>query len=346
MSARYRALALEPVSSATTPAALRGWAPAFTSRRSASTAAGSPAPASGVGRRADHEHDLALRRRARVALGELRCAAADDLLVRLRQLAADRDLAFRVELREQRERARHAPRRLEGHERPAGLGEHAPQLPLLARQEALEAPLVGGQPGGDERRDRSRRPRQHLDRKPGRDAGAHQHVARVRDERHPGVRHERHHSPIAHAPDELGGARLLVVLVVRHELGLDAVAVEQDARATRVLAGDDVRLAQRRQHAQRHVLEIADRRRADDEPPAHAVASASVIEGEQGGAHHPRLVAEVGGADRDPGAHRRHRALGDDAARAGSSSSSPARTAPPPITITSGLKTLTTPTSP
>ena len=39
-----------------------------------------------------------------------------------------------------------------------------------------------------------------------------------------------------------------------------------------------------------------------------------VIEGEQGGAHHPRLVAEVGGADRDPARTGGMRALGDDLA--------------------------------
>src|SRR5205085_1952253 len=62
----------------------------------------------------------------------------------------------------------------------------------------------------------------------------------------------------------------LVVLVVAHELRRHAVALEQHARAARVLAGDDGRVAQRAEDAQRDVLEVADRRRADDEPAGHA----------------------------------------------------------------------------
>ncbi len=59
------------------------------------------------------------------------------------------------------------------------------------------------------------------------------------------------------------------MLVVGDELGLDAVALEQQPRAPGVLARDDVRVAQRREHAQRDVLEVPDRRRADDQAPAH-----------------------------------------------------------------------------
>ena len=53
-------------------------------------------------------------------------------------------------------------------------------------------------------------------------------------------------SPSPHPLDQLGGARLLVVLVVADSVALDPVAVEQRARAARVLARDDVGLAQRR----------------------------------------------------------------------------------------------------
>ena len=74
--------------------------------------------------------------------------------------------------------------------------------------------------------------------------------------------------------------------------------------------------------------------------------SRDVIEREQGGAHHPRLVAEVGGRGSATPARTGGSARSATTRRAGSSSSSPAATAPPPITITSGLKTLTTPTSP
>src|SRR5205823_14111194 len=51
-------------------------------------------------RGADHQHDLPSRRLVLVACGELRGGPADDLLVRLGQLAADRDLAAGIDLRE------------------------------------------------------------------------------------------------------------------------------------------------------------------------------------------------------------------------------------------------------
>ena len=83
--------------------------------------------------------------------------------------------------------------------------------------------------------------------------------------------------------DELRRPLALVVLVVGDERRLHPVALEQHARAARVLARDEVRLAQRGEHAQRHVLEVADRRRADDEAAAghdgrggpHSAASGS-----------------------------------------------------------------------
>ena len=47
----------------------------------------------------------------------------------------------------------------------------------------------------------------------------------------------------------------------------DRVAAQQRAGVSRVLARDDVGLAQRREHPQRHVLQVADRGWADDQPP-------------------------------------------------------------------------------
>jgi len=67
-------------------------------------------------------------------------------------------------------------------------------------------------------------------------------------------------------------ARALVVFVIADQLARDAVAVEQDACPPRVLTSDNVGLAQGCQHAQRDVLEVADRRRANDQPAGHACA--------------------------------------------------------------------------
>ena len=220
MSARYSAFALAPVSEATTVAAFRGCAPASTSLRTASRPWSRERRASAPRDGADHQHDLALRGLVRVAGGQLGGAAAHDLLVGLRQLAADGHLALRVELGQQRERAREPAGGLERHERAVGMRQHLAQLALLAREEALEVPPVGRQPRGHQRGDRRRRPRQHLHRQPGGDAAAHQHVAGVRHERHPGVGDERHHGALAHPCDQLRGTRLLVVLVVETSFAL------------------------------------------------------------------------------------------------------------------------------
>ena len=148
-------------------------------------------------------------------------------------------------------------------------------------------------------------------------------------------------SPPLHPLHQLGGALLLVVLVVAHQGRAHAVAVEQRAGAARVLAGDHVGVAQRGEHAQRHVLQVADRRGAHHE--AHGAVS---VEREQSGAEHGRLVTEVRGHDPHgsrPSVAGRARAT---TSRAGSSRRSPAATAPPPTTTTSGSSALTTPQSP
>src|SRR3954468_9737730 len=73
---------------------------------------------------------------------------------------------------------------------------------------------------------------------------------------------------------ELGGPPSLVVLVVREQPRLDPMPLEQTARVARVLAQDHVCGGELGEHAQRHVLEVADRRRADRERH-YAVSSAS-----------------------------------------------------------------------
>ena len=70
-------------------------------------------------------------------------------------------------------------------------------------------------------------------------------------------------------------ARRLVVAVVALEPRLDPVPLEQAARVARVLAEDELGLGELAQHAQGHVLEVADRRRADRERHRLARPSAS-----------------------------------------------------------------------
>jgi streptomycin 6-kinase len=55
------------------------------------------------------------------------------------------------------------------------------------------------------------------------------------------------------------------VLVIADQPGLNAVAFEEGAGAARVLTEDDVSLAELAKDAKSDVLEVADRRRADDE---------------------------------------------------------------------------------
>ena len=70
--------------------------------------------------------------------------------------------------------------------------------------------------------------------------------------------------------------------------------VEQDPRASRVLAEHGVRLAQLREDAQRDVLEVADRRGADGERHPHALPLAvERLEGDQPGADQTGVVAEL-----------------------------------------------------
>ena len=76
----------------------------------------------------------------------------------LGQLPADGDRALRVELGEHRERRGEPPWRFERDERAAALTENAAQLGAAARQEAHEAPAVGGKRRGDQRRQRRGRP--------------------------------------------------------------------------------------------------------------------------------------------------------------------------------------------
>ena len=97
--------------------------------------------------------------------------------------------------------------------------------------------------------------------------------------------------------DDLGdAARLVVAMEADEPTGADPVAVEEDLRTARVLAEHRVRVAKRREHAKRDVLEIADRRRADDE--RHRQRSPSSASNPTSPAPtRPGVVTELGGND-------------------------------------------------
>ena len=60
--------------------------------------------------------------------------------------------------------------------------------------------------------------------------------------------------------DDLRGSGLFVVLVERHEAGLDAKGVEQALTVTGVFGGHRIHGIQHRQRAQAHVMQITQRR--------------------------------------------------------------------------------------
>ena len=70
-------------------------------------------------------------------------------------------------------------------------------------------------------------------------------------------------SPLCRRGKQLGDTRRLVVLVVGEQARLDPVALEQAARMPRVLGEDEIGRPELVQHAQRDVVEVSDRRRAD-----------------------------------------------------------------------------------
>src|SRR5205807_9285982 len=118
----------------------------------------------------------------------------------------------------------------------------------------------------------------------------------------------------------------------------DAIAVEKHARAASVLASHHIRVAQRRQHAQRDVLEVPDRRRAHHEAPAQSAPTPSNASAAAPSipASTPNSAITILTSSLDGGSARER-----TSARAGSSSNSPAAITPPPITTTCRLKMLT-----
>jgi hypothetical protein len=93
-------------------------------------------------------------------------------------------------------------------------------------------------------------------------------VAGIGDAGCSGVGHERDRRALAQLLDERRRARALHGVVVARDRPLDPMMLQQDARPARVLRGDEVDLAEHAQRAQRHVLEVPDRRRDDVEDAA------------------------------------------------------------------------------
>ena len=262
----------------------------------------------GESRGADHDGHLALDRLAK-AVCEVGSGAPDDLLEALRQLAADGDLPRRTYPRELLEGAPQPPRRFErdrGVVPRAGVVPQGAQLRLAPRQVAEEAVLRCDETACDERGLHGARAREHGDWQVGGERGYDEAASRVVHPREPRVGDEREHLAREESRQQLLCPRSLVVAMEADEAASpDLVPVEQDLRAAGVLAEHGVRLAKRSEDAQRDILEVADRGRADDERhQAHGAGrrtglpfSVERLEPDQAGADEPGVVAELGRDD-------------------------------------------------
>src|ERR671922_138584 len=225
----------------------------------------------------EDEGDLALGSLAHPG-GDLRGGPPHDLLEALRELSADGDRAVRLSGRERAERHGKALRRLEGDDGIRTLRKLLPERfegAAATREVADELVALADEAARDERRLHRGRARQNRDLDAGVQRRPHEPRTRVADPGKPRVAHERDALPSAQARQHLGRPGGLVVLVVREQACADAVAAEQGLRPAGVLAEDDVRLGELAQDAQRDVLEVPDRRRADRERHAAETPSSA-----------------------------------------------------------------------
>src|SRR5436190_4183586 len=272
--------------------------------------------------------------------GELTQRSAGDLLVQLRQLAADGRPALGRKRRERSERLGQPARRFERHDR-VGNREEAFELAAAPRQESDEPPARDRQRRGHEGRDDRRGARQDLDLQPALDALADEPVARVGDRGRARVGRQRDACAALDPLRQRGSPLGLVAVVVGDQLrSRDPEPLVEQPGAAGVLACDQVGLYERLARPGREVLEVADRGRADGEAARHqpraserssaASAAAPIIPASgPNSASRTATCWLIGG-----------RARARSSPRAGSSSRSPATLTPPPITITSGSKML------
>ena len=133
------------------------------------------------------------------------------------------------------------------------------------RQIPDERIALADEPAGHKRGLDCGRAREHGDLDTALDRRGDEPRSRVVHARKAGVARERDPLAPVEPRQQLVDPLRLVMAVVADELGLDPVTVEECARPARVLAEDEVGLAELAQDPQRDVLEVADRRRADDE---------------------------------------------------------------------------------
>ena len=136
-------------------------------------------------------------------------------------------------------------------------------------QETLKDKAITAEPGYRQRAGHRTRPWDNRYRRPNFIGQAHRAHPRVGDRWHAGVADESDGLASAQPLSELAEALLLVADEEGAELGADPESLHELPGAARVLGEDDVCPLQRAAQARRNVLEIADRRRTQDEGALH-----------------------------------------------------------------------------
>jgi hypothetical protein len=195
---------------------------------------------------------------------QLRERPAPDLLVNLRELAADRGRAVGSEHRFEISQGRpKAMGYLEEDQRGAIAAmtcEQAAPLGALARQVSEKGEGVSREAAGDQPRQRRRGAGNRSDVVAVLPGGADQRVPRVRNPRRAGIGDQGYIAVLQRA-QQRRQSRGRAVLVITDLPGVQAVAAEEFARPTRVFAGNERRLLQDTQGPQRDVLQVSDRGR-------------------------------------------------------------------------------------
>ena len=224
----------------------------------------------------DDQHELPLGTLLLIPGGGLAQGGAENLLVELGQLPAQRDPPVPESGQQIVQRRPQAVGSLIKDQRPLlpqQTLEPFPPLGLVRRQEPLEGEPPCGQPADRQRGDQRAAPRHRLDRHPAFRAETHQVLPRVGDGGGARVRHQGAALPRLN-PAEDGGPRGVAVVAVvgRHGLFQPQV-VQQLHRHPGVLGGQEVRLLQRLRRPAADVPQVADGRGHQVQRSAHSGAS-------------------------------------------------------------------------
>ena len=192
--------------------------------------------------------------------------------MQFRKLATDSHLAIRQHFGDGGKRRQQAVRTLVEHERriqPAQLFQHRPLLARLAREEAAEVEAGAHRARGHVGAGRRRGAGQHLHGHAGLPRGRHEAQPRVGHPGHAGIRAVGDRLPRCHALHHRCRLRADHRLVEPLHRLANIEVCEQLPRHPGVFRAHRIGRAQRLERAQRHIAQIPNGRRHDDEFSAH-----------------------------------------------------------------------------